>query len=117
MSKKKNKINTSDEDGFVFSTNSDFDFSSESTSENLEPEDQELTVHLEKKGRGGKTAVVIKNFMGAESKLADLARSLKKHCGVGGGVKEGEIIIQGSDREKVMDYLTKQNYPHKRVGG
>jgi translation initiation factor 1 len=114
---KKIKLGSSDEGGFVFSTNEDFDYSSEESFDNLSPEEQELTVHLEKKGRGGKTAVVIKNFQGKDSQRADLARALKKFCGVGGSVKDGEIIIQGSVREKVMEYLAKNDYNYKRVGG
>ena len=117
MAKKSKKIKTSDEGGFVFSTNDDFDFSSHESGYTLENQDQELTVHLEKKGRGGKTAVVIKGFVGKDSDLANLGRALKQHCGVGGSVKDGEIIIQGNPRDKIMDYLKNNGYNAKRVGG
>ncbi len=117
MAKKSKKINTSGEGGFVFSTNEDFDFSSHESDHTLENDKQELTVHLEKKGRGGKTAVVIKGFIGKESDLANLGRALKQHCGVGGSVKDGEIIIQGNPRDKIMDYLKNNGFKAKRVGG
>ena len=80
-------------------------------------EEQELTVHIEKKGRGGKAVVLVKGFIGNDDDLDDLAKMLKKKCGVGGSAKDGEIIIQGDDRAQVMKVLEKEGYSTKRVGG
>ena len=110
------KVNLEDLGGFVYSTNPDFQPPQEEEG-SAAPGDQLLEVHLEKKGRGGKTAVLIKGFEGAENQLEDLARDLKKHCGVGGSVKDGEIIIQGDVRQKVMEQLQKLGFRTKRVGG
>lgn len=104
--------------GFVFSTNKDFDFTSdEETIETPSPGQQRLEAHLEKKNRAGKIATVIKGFVGAEDDLKSLAKELKTLCGVGGSAKDGEIIVQGNFRDKIMEYLTKKGYKVKRVGG
>lgn len=116
MSKMK-KISLDDLGGFVYSTNPDFTPPESDSIEELLPGKQLLEVHLEKKGRGGKTAVLVKGFSGTEEAINELARGLKKFCGVGGSTKEGEIIIQGDVRTKVMEYLQKQGYKTKRVGG
>ena len=103
--------------GFVFSTNKDFDLNPNSEEETtLEPQQQLLEAHLDKKNRGGKTATVIKGFVGATDDLKQLGKDLKTLCGVGGSVKEGEIIIQGNFRDKIMDYLKNKGYKVKRVG-
>jgi len=81
------------------------------------PKNQELEAHLEKKGRGGKTAIIIKGFRGSESELKKLGKALKNHCATGGSAKDGEIIIQGNQRDKAMDFLRKQGFKVKRVGG
>ena len=65
---------------------------------------------IEKKNRGGKTATVVKGFTGSEADLKDLAKLLKTRCGVGGAAKDGEIIIQGDLREKVVELLKKEGY-------
>lgn len=116
MSKKMKKVNLEDLGGFVYSTNPDFQPPGDEE-EQTAPGDQLLEVHLEKKGRGGKTAVLIKGFRGSAEALEDLARDLKKHCGVGGSVKDGEVIIQGDVRQKVMEQLQKLGFRTKRVGG
>ena len=81
------------------------------------PEEQELEAHFSNKGRGGKTVTVIKGYEGNEEELRSLAKLLKTRCGVGGSVKDGEIIIQGKFRDKVMDILRSEGYRVKRVGG
>jgi translation initiation factor 1 len=104
--------------GFVFSTNKDFDFSeSEKTIETPENNKQYLEAHLDKKNRAGKIATIIKGFVGTDEDLKDLAKKLKTLCGVGGSQKDGEIIIQGNFRDKIMEYLKKEGYNVKRVGG
>ena len=105
--------------GVVYSTNDDFDYSHEgdAVEETLPVVEQELSVHIEKKGRGGKAVVIVKGFIGNHDDLQDLAKLLKKKCGVGGSAKDGEILIQGDDRPQVMKVLEKEGYSTKRVGG
>lgn len=104
--------------GFVFSTNENFDFNSnEDSEETLVPNLQRLEAHLDKKNRGGKVATIIKGFKGNEEDLKALGKMLKTKCGVGGAVKDNEIIIQGNFRDKVMQILQTEGYPVKRVGG
>jgi len=103
--------------GFVFSTNKDFEFNhGEETEETLNPNQQQLEAHLDKKNRGGKVATIIKGFVGTSDDLKALGKELKTLCGVGGSVKDQEIIIQGNFRDKIMDYLKNKGYKVKRVG-
>ena len=118
MSKK--KMGLEDLGGFVFSTNDDFDpkaYNEEELSEAPEPGDQLLEAHYSAKGRAGKKVTVVKGFEGPEEDLNALGKELKKKCGVGGSVKDREIIIQGDVRDKVMTYLKDLGYKVKRVGG
>jgi len=104
--------------GFVFSTNKDFEFdSNDEQQDTLANNQQKLEAHLDKKNRGGKVATVIKGFEGNDEDFKALAKKLKTLCGVGGTAKDGEIIIQGNFREKIMDALAKEGYKVKRVGG
>lgn len=114
----KKKLNSlEDLGGFVYSTNDNFDPGADQEElETPSPEQQELTVHLEKKGRGGKTVVIVKGFEGKEDDLQELGKNLKKYCSCGGSVKEGEILIQGNLRDKVCAYLDKHQYKFKKVG-
>lgn len=94
----------------VYSTNPDFAYE---TSETEEPEtlpmsQQKLRVSIEKKGRGGKTVTLVRGFVGSEESLKELGKLLKSKCGVGGSVKDGEILIQGELREKVVELLRKE---------
>lgn len=115
MAKKPNSLE--DLGGFVFSTNKDFEFeNTNETEETLAPKDQKLEAHLDKKNRVGKIATIIRGFQGSEEDLKALGKELKTLCGVGGSVKEGEIIIQGNFRDKIMDFLVKKGYKVKRVG-
>lgn len=113
MSKKKQKK------GVVYSTNPDFeyDFDGKEEVDTLSPQQQNLKVCLEKKHRGGKTVVLIKDFIGSADDLQLLGKLLKSKCGTGGSAKDGEIIIQGDCRDKVMLILEKEGYKYKRVGG
>lgn len=114
----KKKLGFEDLGGLVFSTNSNFE--PEAEEDNIKtpaPKDQYLEAHFSSKGRGGKTVTVIKGFKGNDDDLILLGKDLKKKCGVGGSVKDGEIIIQGDVREKVMQLLKDDGYKVKRVGG
>lgn len=112
MSKrKKEKI------GVIYSTNTDYDFEFENEDETLSPENQHLEVWIDKKHRGGKVATLVKGFVGSKADLKELGKLLKSNCGVGGSAKDGEIIIQGNMREKVMKILAKEGYNFKKVGG
>jgi len=112
MSKrKKEKI------GVIYSTNTDYDFEFKQEEETLTPRDQYLEIWIDKKHRGGKVATLVKGFIGSEADLKALGKLLKSKCGVGGSAKDGEIIIQGNMREKVMEILEKEGYNYKRVGG
>jgi len=116
----KKKLNSlSDLGGFVFSTNEKEDFSSYSDEKPsyVDPKDQQLEAHFSNKGRGGKTVTIISGFQGEESDLKALAKLLKTKCGVGGSVKEGDIIIQGNYRDKIISILIQEGYQVKRVGG
>ncbi|TVQ88927.1 MAG: translation initiation factor [Bacteroidetes bacterium] len=102
----------------VYSTNKDLDFSiPEDQEETLPPQQQNLRIHLSKKGRGGKTATLITGFVGSEDDMDSLAKTLKAKCGVGGSVKDGEILLQGDVRDKVLEILTKEGYKAKKAGG
>ena len=109
--RKKNKI------GVMYSTNPKYDFEFEQEEETLNAENQYLEVWIDKKHRGGKVATLVKGFIGSEADLKALGKLLKSKCGVGGSAKDGEIIIQGNMREKVMEILEKEGYNYKRVGG
>lgn len=105
----KNKKNRVD---IVYSTNNDFDYEYENEfeEETLPADQQKLRVFIEKKQRGGKTATIIKGFVGNSDDLSLLAKSLKSKLGVGGSAKEGEIIIQGQVDQKVRELLIKMGY-------
>lgn len=116
MSKK--KLNSlEDLGGFVFSTNDNFEFEKDEKQALLPPKKQFLEAKFSNKGRGGKTVTVITGFVGSEEDLKMLGKLLKTKCGVGGSVKDNEIIIQGNYRDKIMEILKKEGYNIKRVGG
>lgn len=104
--------------GMVFSTNPDYKYETEDEpeAELLPPAQQRLRVWLDRKQRGGKTVTLIKGFVGPEEDLAELGRMLKTKCGVGGSAKDGEIIIQGDHRDRVVELLTKAGYGCKKAG-
>ena len=112
MSKNKKKIK-----GVIYSTNPDFDFESEDEQIKTPPNNQQNLKICIDKHRAGKTAIIIKNFEGNATDLKALGKILKTKCGVGGSAKNGEIIIQGNVRDKVIEILEKQGYNYKRVGG
>ncbi|HAW18839.1 MAG TPA: translation initiation factor [Flavobacteriales bacterium] len=111
MSKKNNG-------GMVYSTNPDFSVENESSENASIPiSDQVLHLHRETKGRAGKAVAIVKGFVGPKDELESLGKKLKGHCGTGGSIKDGEIIIQGDQRSKVKEYLDKMGYRTKNVGG
>lgn len=115
----KNKKSKKDRTNVVYSTNDQYEYEYDSMEEEetLPPNEQVLRVYIEKKGRGGKTASVVKGFVGTTDDLNDLAKTLKAKCGVGGSVKEGEIIIQGDQRDKIVALLSDKGYAIKKAGG
>lgn len=113
----KKKLGLEDLGGFVFSTDENFDPNSDNLDQELSPQEQQLEAHYSKKGRGGKTVTVVTGFIGSQQELTQLGKELKKKCGVGGSVKDGEIVIQGEVRDKVMAHLREKGYNVKRVGG
>jgi translation initiation factor 1 len=117
MSKKNNDWKK--RDGVVFSTADSFDynFGAEESQDTLPPSQQKLRVLLDKKSRAGKQVTLIEGFVGTEEDLKELGKLLKNKCGVGGSTKDGEILIQGDHRDKVVQVLTQAGYSAKKVGG
>ena len=113
------KKSKGDKNGFVFSTDPNFRFEEEDdqVAETLAPKQQKLRIKLETKHRGGKTATLITGFIGKEEDLEDLGKKLKNFCGTGGSAKDGEIIIQGDQREKVLQWLLKNDYTGTKKSG
>ena len=110
----KNKKNRK---GIMYSTNPDFEYEYENQEmETLPASKQNLKICIDKH-RAGKIAVIIKNFVGTTDDLKKLGKLLKTKCGVGGSTINGEVIIQGNMREKVMEILQKEGFHYKRVGG
>ena len=95
----------------VYSTNPDFNYTTE---ENEEAETLNLRVSIEKKGRGGKTVTLIRGFVGKEEDLKELGRTLKAKCGVGGSVKDGEVLVQGEFKQRITELLKEEGYTQTR---
>lgn len=101
----------------VYSTNPDFKYETEEDSEEdtLPKEKQLLRISLDKRNRKGKAVTLITGFIGNIEDLEDLEKLLKTKCGVGGSTKDGEIIIQGDLRQKVLELLHKEGYAKARI--
>lgn len=110
------KKNKPDNRGFVFSTDPGFKFEEESeeVKETLPANQQKLKVRLDTKQRAGKAVTLVNNFIGKEEDVEDLGKKLKNFCGTGGSVKDMEIIIQGDQREKVLQWLIKNGFKNTK---
>jgi translation initiation factor 1 len=114
MSKKeKSRVNV------VYSTNPDFQFQHEAEDEpdTLANNQQRLYVSIDRKQRAGKEVILIEGFTGTEDDLKDLGKLLKSKCGVGGTVKDNEILIQGNFKDKIYDLLVKEGYTQTKKKG
>ena len=96
----------------VYSTNPDFEYQYDETEEQatLPPSKQDLRVMLDRKNRGGKSVTLVTGFVGTHDDLSALAREMKSKCGVGGSAKDGEIIVQGDFRDRIMQLLQEKGY-------
>ena len=101
----------------VYSTNPDFQFEQVEQITTLPNQQQQLRVMLDKKQRGEKKVTLVTGFIGKEDDLQMLGKKIKSLCGSGGTVKDGEILIQGDFRERVLQHLIKEGYKAKAAGG
>jgi translation initiation factor 1 len=104
-------------DGVVYSTNTEFsyEYSQQQEQDTLPPSKQNLRIELDKSGRAGKQVTLITGFIGKASDLELLTKLLKTKCGAGGSSKDGEILIQGDVREKVLAIVTKEGYKARKI--
>ena len=105
--------------GLVYSTDPNFKPYEEhrEEAETILPAQQKIKVRLDKKHRAGKAVTLIEGFIGKETDKQELGKKLKTYCGTGGAVKDGEIIVQGDNRDKVLQWLQKNGYTStKKIG-
>ena len=117
--KKMAKKNISNKNGFVFSTDPNFRFEAEENEikETVTPAQQQLRILLDKKQRAGKAVTLITGFIGIDEDLEKLGKQLKNFCGTGGSVKDGEALVQGDQRDKVLQWLLKNGYSKSKKQG
>ena len=110
--KEKTEIDRKKRIGVVYSTNPDYEYSDDSQEESdtLPKNQQKLRLNMERAGRGGKTVTLVKGFVGSDKDITALCKLLKQKCGVGGSVKDGEIIIQGDHRQRLVEILKKEGF-------
>ena len=110
--KEKTEIDRKKRIGVVYSTNPDYEYSDDSQEEadTLPKNQQKLRLNMERAGRGGKTVTLVKGFVGSDKDINALCKLLKQKCGVGGSVKDGEIIIQGDHRQRLVEILKKEGF-------
>ena len=110
--KEKTEIDRKKRIGVVYSTNPDYEYSDDSQEEaDTRPKNQQkLRLNMERAGRGGKTVTLVKGFVGSDKDINALCKLLKQKCGVGGSVKDGEIIIQGDHRQRLIEILKKEGF-------
>lgn len=103
----------------VYSTNPDFNYATDNDEEQTTPDKnkQNLRVTIDKKNRGGKLVTLVTGFVGTENDLKELGKMLKSKCGVGGSAKDGEVIVQGDFKQKVIDLLIKDGYTKTKGSG
>lgn len=113
------KKNKPDNKGFVYSTDPNFRFEEEEREQaaTLPPAQQPLRVRLDTKNRGGKAVTLVQEFVGSGEDLDELGKKIKNFCGTGGAVKDGEVIIQGDQRDKIMQFMQKNGYTKARKIG
>lgn len=105
--------------GVVYSTNQGFDYNNEGNEEQetLPAKQQKLYISLDKKNRKGKAVTLLTGFSGKEEDLKELGKKLKSKCGVGGSIKDGDILLQGDHRKKIVEILKNEGYLVKQSGG
>lgn len=109
------KKNKPDSKGFVYSTDPSFRFeNTEETQETISPAQQKLRIRLDSKQRAGKAVTLITGFIGKTEDLEDLGKQLKSFCGTGGSAKDAEIIVQGDQRPKILQWLLKNGYKNTK---
>jgi len=111
------KNNWKSREGVVYSTNEDFAYTLQNNeeTETLPPGKQSLRVMMDNSGRAGKQVTLITGFVGKTTDLDALTKLLKTKCGVGGSSKDGEILIQGDARDKIVAILTKEGYKARKI--
>ncbi|WP_153796993.1 translation initiation factor [Foetidibacter luteolus] len=110
------KKNKPDSNGFVYSTNPNFRFEEDepAAKETLQPAQQKLKVRLDTRHRAGKAVTLVEGFVGTEEDLEGTGKKIKNFCGTGGSVKDGQVIIQGDQRDKVLQWLLKNGYKQSK---